>query len=133
MHTIDRKWHEFDAKDKVLGRLVTDVALLLAGRRKVGWRPNVDNGDHVVITNCAAIAVTGNKEEAKMYHRHSGYPGGITSLNLGELREKDAAMILKHAVKGMLPKNRLASDMMKRLHVYNRAEHKHQTIHVKHD
>jgi large subunit ribosomal protein L13 len=122
---IERKWFLVDAKGQTLGRLAVVVADLLRGKSKTNFSPSVDCGDFVVVINTKDIVVTGNKLEAKMYHRHSGYPGGLTSLTLAEVLEKDANKVIYEAVKGMLPKNRLADDMIKKLKLFTGSEHAH--------
>lgn len=122
---VERKWYVIDAEGKVLGRIATEVADLLRGKNKPTFSPSVDTGDFVVVINADKIITTGKKEEAKKYYRHSWYPGGLKVRNLAELREKDATAPLKYAVKGMLPKNKLADQMIKRLKVYVGAEHPH--------
>lgn len=123
---MERKYHLFDAQEKVLGRLATEAAKLLSGRTKVDYTPNIDGGDFVVVINSDKIKVTGNKLEGKIYHRFSGYPGGISSIALKDLLKKDSTKAIQNAVYGMLPKNKLRNEMMKRLLVYKDAEHKHK-------
>ncbi|HBP01072.1 MAG: 50S ribosomal protein L13 [Candidatus Moranbacteria bacterium GW2011_GWE1_49_15] len=123
---MERKTHLFDAKGKVLGRIATDVALVLSGKKKVDFTPHIDAGDSVVIINAEKVAITGNKLEGKIYHRFSGYPGGITSIALKDLLAKDPAKVFKNAVNGMLPKNKLRDRMMKRLHVVTGSEHQYK-------
>jgi len=120
-----RKYHLFDAEGKRLGRLSTEIAKVLSGRNKVDFVPHIDGGDTVIVINAEKIQVTGNKLQDKIYHRFSGYPGGITSIALKDLLVKDATKVIKNAVYGMLPKNKLRDRMMTRLHVYIGAEHKH--------
>ncbi|HBG81346.1 TPA: 50S ribosomal protein L13 [candidate division CPR2 bacterium] len=122
---VIRKWYIIDAEDKILGRVATEVANLLRGKNKPTFSPSVDTGDFVVIINADKIKTTGNKEEAKIYYRHSWYPGGLKETTLKQLREKDATAPIKMAVKGMLPKNKLADQMIKRLKVYAGTEHPH--------
>jgi len=116
--SIERSWHLFDAKDQVLGRLATKVAKLLMGKEKPTRVPYLDRGDYVVVVNAAKVAVTGKKETQKRYFRYSGYPSGLKSENLGELRKRRPQEIIRHAVVGMLPKNKLSSRMITRLFVY---------------
>ncbi len=123
---IERNWHVIDATDKVLGRLATEVARLLMGKHKPMFSPNLDTGDFVVIINAAKIRLSGGKAEQKLYYRHSGYPGGFKSVGLGEMLESQPAWVIEHAVKGMLPRNRLGSSMIKKLKVYAGASHPHQ-------
>jgi large subunit ribosomal protein L13 len=120
---IERAWHLVDAKDQILGRLATKIVRLLSGKDKVAYVPYLDGGDHVVVINAAEIAVTGKKEKQKTYYRHSGYPGGLRSEALEELRQRRPEEIIRRAVKGMLPKNKLQSSMLKRLHIFAGEEH----------
>jgi large subunit ribosomal protein L13 len=123
---VDRKYYLVDAEGKILGRLATQVALLLSGKRKTDHTPSVDNGDFVVVVNAAKIAVTGKKLEDKVYTYYSGYPGGLTIKNLEALLRTKPTDVVRHAVKGMLPKNRLGSRMITRLKIYAGPEHPHQ-------
>jgi len=120
---VKREWHLIDAKDKILGRVSTKIAKLLIGKDKVEYVPYLDVWDHVVVTNAAEVGVTGKKEKQKIYYRHSGYPGGLRSETLGDLRERRPEEIIRRAVKGMLPKNKLQKLMLKRLHIFAGAEH----------
>lgn len=120
-----RQWYVVDADGAVLGRLATTVANLLRGKGKPGFTPNVDCGDFVVVVNAAKVRLTGRKEQAKLYRRHSGYPGGIRELSAAELREKHPDRIIRLAVEGMLPKNRLGRALATKLKVYPDAEHPH--------
>lgn len=122
---IKRDWWLIDASTMPLGQLAVIIADKLMGKSKVTYTPHIDNGDYVVVTNAAKVVVTGNKMTQKMYYRHSGYPGGLTELKLEEVLEKDPRMVIQKAVKGMLPKNKLAADRMKRLKVFPGAEHAH--------
>lgn len=133
MNKISRKYHLFDAKGMVLGRLSTEIARILSGKNNVDFTPHIDAGDFVVVINTDKIEVTGNKEKDKVYHSFSGYPGGIHSITLGKLREKDSRKIIQNAVYGMLPKNKLRSPRMARLLLYTGGEHPHKTIHITHD
>lgn len=133
MKTISRKYHLFDAKGKILGRLATEIALILSGKGRVDFTPNIDAGDFVVVVNTDKIDVTGQKEKKKLYHSYSGYPGGLSTLTFEKLREKDSRIILEKAVYGMIPKNKLRADRMKRLKLYKGEEHPHKTIHVTHE
>ncbi len=114
---VKRNWHVLDANGQVLGRLATQAAVFLMGKHKPGFTRHLDTGDYVVIVNCEKIAVTGKKEETKVYTRHSGYPGGLRQTTLGKLRTEKPTQILTHAVQGMLPDNKLQDRMIKRLHV----------------
>ena len=122
---IKRDWYLIDASTLPLGKLSTIVADKLMGKSKVTYTPHIDNGDYVVVINAKNLKVTGDKMTKKMYHRHSGFPGGLTSLKLEEVVEKDPTIAIKQAVKGMLPKNKLAADRMARLRVFAGSEHTH--------
>ena len=122
---IKREWYLIDASTLPLGKLAVVIADKLMGKSKVTYTPHTDNGDYVVVINAKDLKVTGNKLTDKMYHRHSGFPGGLTSLKLEEVIEKDPSIAIKEAVKGMIPKNKLASDRMARLRVFPGAEHTH--------
>lgn len=122
---IKRDWYHFDAQGEVLGRLATKAARLLMGKDKVNYSPNLDGGDFVVVVNARFVKVTGKKELDKKYYHHSGYPGGLKTLRLEEVREKDSRRLIREAVAGMLPKNRLRSNRLARLKIFNEAEHKH--------
>lgn len=122
---IQREWWVIDASSLPLGKLAVVIADKLMGKSKVTYTPHIDNGDYVIVTNAKNIKVTGEKMTQKMYHRHSGFPGGLTSLKLEEVIEKEPAMAIREAVKGMLPKNKLAADRMARLRVFDGAEHTH--------
>jgi large subunit ribosomal protein L13 len=123
--TVQRDWYVVDATDKVLGRLATEIAHRLRGKHKPVYTPHVDTGDYIVVINADKVAVTGNKEADKMYHHHTGFPGGIKSQPLAKVRETHADRILETAVKGMLPKNPLGRAMLKKLKIYNGPEHNH--------
>lgn len=123
---VKRDWYVVDVADKVLGRVATEIALRLRGKHKPEYTPHVDTGDHIVVINAEKIAVTGNKEQDKIYYRHTGFPGGIKDVNVRELRERAPERILENAVKGMMPKNPLGRAMLKKLHIYAGEEHKHQ-------
>lgn len=122
---IEHKWYLVDASGKVLGRLATQIAKYLRGKHKPEYTPHADAGDYIVVINAEKIKVTGNKEEDKIYHRHSGYPGGIKETNLGTMRAKKPTDIIEIAVKGMLPKNPLGREMLRKLKVYAGSEHPH--------
>ncbi|MDO4967679.1 MAG: 50S ribosomal protein L13 [Candidatus Saccharibacteria bacterium] len=122
---IKRDWYLIDAKSLPLGKLAVVIADKLMGKSKVTYTPHIDNGDYVVVINAKDIVVTGNKMTDKMYHRHSGFPGGLTSLKLEEVIEKDPSVAIKKAVQGMLPKNKLAADRLARLRVFDGPEHSH--------
>src|SRR5579864_2635234 len=120
---IKRTWHLIDVKGKTLGRVASEIAQLLMGKSKSYFVRNLDCGDYVVVTNAKEVKVTGRKEEQKRYNRHSGYPGGFKSETLKELRERKPEDIIVHAVKGMLPDNRLQDRMLTRLFVFAGEEH----------
>lgn len=120
---ITHDWHLIDVNDQTLGRVSTTIAHFLMGKAKPNFVRNLDCGDYVVVLNASKVKVTGNKEENKVYVRHSGYPGGFRSETLKELRYRKPEDIIKHAVKGMLPDNRLRDKMLKRLFVFPGSEH----------
>ena len=122
---IEREWHVIDASDKVLGRLATQIANLLMGKHKPIFCRNLDTGDFVVILNADKVRVTGNKAKQKLYYRHSGYPGGLKSVSLEKMMQTNPARVIEHAVKGMLPHNRLGAKMVKKLKVYTGDTHPH--------
>ena len=122
---IERDWHVINASDKVLGRLATQVANLLMGKHKPIFCRNLDTGDFVVILNADKVRVTGNKAKQKLYYRHSGYPGGLKSISLEKMMQTNPARVIEHAVKGMLPHNRLGAKMVKKLKVYTGDTHPH--------
>lgn len=124
---VKREWHLVDAKDKVLGRLASEIAELLIGKHKKEFTPHIDAGDYVVVINASEVAVTGTKEDDKKYYRHSGFPGGLKVRTLGEVRETFPERIIEKAVKNMLPKNKLQSPRMTRMKVFSGAEHPHAT------
>lgn len=122
---IQRDWYVIDAQDIVLGRLAVATANLLRGKHKPTFAPHVDGGDFVIIVNAEKVALSGNKSTKKMAYRHSGHPGGLSATPIGELLEKDARKAVEKAVWGMLPKNRLGRQMLKKLKVYSGPEHPH--------
>lgn len=123
---ITRKWYIIDAEDKILGKVAVEATNIIRGKNKSYFSPAVDAGDFVIIINASKVKVSGGKEEKKMYYRHSWYPGGLKQFTFRQMMEKDPRKVIEHAVKGMLPKNRLASEIFKKLKVYNDAEHKHE-------
>jgi len=123
---LDRKWFVIDAKGVVLGKLATTAATVLTGKRKPIYTPFLDTGDHVVVINAEKVHLTGRKEENKIYHRHTGYPGGLRSTAAGDLRKKNPAKIIEEAIKGMLPKTKLGRAMFGKLKVYAGERHPHQ-------
>lgn len=122
---FDRKWYLVDAKGETLGRLAVVVADILRGKSKPNFSPSVDCGDFVVVINTDEISVTGNKLIDKKYYNHSGYPGGMRELSLEQLLEKDSTKVVRLAVKGMLPKNRLSDDIIDKLKLFPGSEHSH--------
>ena len=122
---VERKWYVIDAEDQVLGRVATKAAQILRGKTKPQYTQHVDVGDFVVIINAEKIRVTGNKTLGKEYFRHSGHPGGLKSETLDEAIAKHPERVIEHAVKGMLPKNRLGSKLLSNMYVYAGSEHKH--------
>lgn len=122
---IKREWYVVDAESQVLGRLAAQIAHRLRGKHKPEFAHHMDNGDFIIVVNCEKIRVTGNKMADKMYYRHSGYVGGLKETNLEKLLAKRPQLVLMHAVKGMLPKNRLGKAMLKKLRLYVGAEHPH--------
>jgi large subunit ribosomal protein L13 len=123
--TRDRQWLVVDATGQTLGRLATQIADALRGKRKPTYTPHVDTGDFVVVINAEKIVVTGSKRTEKMYYRHSGYPGGLKERTLQEMLDRRPEEVIRLAVKGMLPKNRLARKQLTKLKVYAGAEHPH--------
>ena len=123
--SVKRDWFVVDATDKTLGRLSTEIARRLRGKHKPEYTPHVDTGDYIVVINAEKVKVTGNKEQDKMYHHHTGFVGSLKSVNLSKLRATHPERIIEHAVKGMLPKNSLGRSMFKKLKVYAGPEHKH--------
>ncbi|HED08649.1 MAG TPA: 50S ribosomal protein L13 [Ignavibacteria bacterium] len=124
--SADRHWYIVDAKDQVLGRLATRIASIIRGKNKPTFSPNADTGDFVVVINAEKIKVTGKREELKTYSWHTGYPGGRKTLSYNEMKERKPEFIITNAVKGMLPKNRLGNQLIKKLKVYAGEEHPHQ-------
>jgi large subunit ribosomal protein L13 len=124
-NTRERNWLLVDASGKTLGRLATQIADILRGKRKPDYTPHCDVGDFVIVVNAEKIAVTGNKRQEKMYHRHSGYPGGLRSRTLGDMLERQPEEVIRKAVKGMLPRNRLARQQLRKLKVYAGPDHPH--------
>ncbi len=122
---IKREWHVIDASDKILGRLATQVASLLMGKHKPIFCRNLDTGDFVVVINADKIRVTGNKAKQKLYYSHSGYPGGLKSISLEKMMQTHPTRVIQHAVKGMLPHNRLGASMMTKLRIYAGDSHPH--------
>ena len=122
---VTRAWHVIDAEDVVLGRLATEVATLLRGKHKPTYAPHVDTGDFVIIVNAEKVALTGDKKTKKMAYRHSGYPGGLKQVTVGDLLERRPERLVELAVRGMLPKNTLGRAQLKKLKVYAGPDHPH--------
>jgi large subunit ribosomal protein L13 len=123
--TIKRDWYIVDATGKTLGRLATEIAHRLRGKHKAEYTPHMDTGDYIVVINAKNIHVSGNKRTDKMYHHHTGYPGGIKAISFEKLLAKKPEQIIEKAVKGMLPKGPLGRDMFRKLKVYADAQHQH--------
>lgn len=122
---VERKWYVVDAQGQTLGRFATEIAMILRGKKKAVYTPHVDVGDFVVVVNAGKVAVSGKKAEQKLYRRHTGYPGGLREMNYEEMLTKKPTDIVRKAVKGMLPRTRLARQQMKKLKVYAGPEHPH--------
>ncbi len=122
---VERTWHVVDATDQVLGKLAVTVSNILRGRNKPTYTPHVDTGDFVIVVNANKVALSGKKEEQKTYMFYSGWMGNEKYRSVSDMREKKPAFVIEHAVKGMLPKNRLASQMLKKLKIYAGPDHPH--------
>lgn len=123
---LEKAWYVVDLDDKVLGRAATEIARVLRGKHKAIYTPSVDTGDFVIVLNADKVRLTGNKMNKKMYYRHSGYPGGLTSMTAEKLIERKPEELIRKAVKGMLPRNKLGRQMFKKLKVYTGSDHPHQ-------
>jgi large subunit ribosomal protein L13 len=123
---IERQWHLIDAEDAVLGRIASKAAKILMGKHKPTYTPFLDMGDHVIVVNAAKVRLTGNKEEQKIYRRHSGYPGGLTETQARKVRQTRPTRMVEEAVQGMLPKSKLGKQMYRKLQVYAGPTHPHQ-------
>ena len=123
---VSREWYLVDAKDKVLGRLASEIAIRLRGKHKPVYTPNADTGDFVVVVNAEKVVLTGNKEKSKVYHRHSGRPGSLKTVRVADMRERHPTRIIENAVRGMMPKGPLGRSMMTKLKVYAGTEQPHQ-------
>ncbi|GAB4163837.1 MAG: 50S ribosomal protein L13 [Geothermobacteraceae bacterium] len=123
--TVQKNWYVVDLEDKVLGRAAAQIAHVLRGKHKPVYTPHVDTGDFVIVVNADKVRLTGNKLADKKYYRHSGYPGGLKEITAGKLLEKKPEELIKKAVKGMLPKNKLGRQMFRKLKVYAGGEHPH--------
>ena len=133
---VERKWYVVDAEGRTLGRLATEIARILRGKNKPQYTPHVDTGDFVVVVNAEKVVVTGRKAEQKIYRRHSGYPGGLKTTTYEQMLERRPTEILRRAVKGMMPKTRLARQQLRKLKIYAGPEHPHaaqnpQTLEVR--
>jgi large subunit ribosomal protein L13 len=126
VNEADRKWHLIDAEGQILGRLASEVAQILRGKHKPTYTPHLDLGDHVIIINAEKVRISGKKAQQKLYYRHSGYPGALKSKSFARLMNDKSEWIIEHAIKGMLPKNRLGRKMFKKLRVYKGSAHLHQ-------
>ncbi|HZL15385.1 MAG TPA: 50S ribosomal protein L13 [Verrucomicrobiae bacterium] len=123
---IERRWYVVDATDETLGRLASRIARVLVGKNKPTYTPNLDGGDHVIVLNAAKVAVSRDKLDAKIYARHSGYPGGYKEETLGHLMERRPEEAVRRAVKGMVPHSRLGAQQLRKLKIYAGADHPHQ-------
>jgi len=123
---IERQWHLIDADGAVLGRIASKAANILMGKNKPSYTPFLDTGDHVIVVNAAKVRLTGNKEEQKLYRRHSGYPGGLTETQARKVRVTRPTRMVEEAVQGMLPKSKLGKQMYRKLQVYAGPKHPHQ-------
>jgi large subunit ribosomal protein L13 len=123
---VTRKWYVIDAAEAPLGRVATRVATLLTGKGKPQFTKHIDTGDYVIVINASQLQVTGGKEDKKVYYRHSNYPGGLKEITLGKQLAKGPTEIILHAVRGMLPVNKLRDERLARLKIYAAAEHKHE-------
>ena len=123
---IERSWHVVDAEGQVLGRVASEAAQILMGKKKPGYTPFLDTGDHVIVVNASKIRLTGRKEEQKVYRHHTGYPGGLIEIGAAKMRATRPAKMLEHAIAGMLPKTKLGKQMYRKLKVYAGDRHPHQ-------
>ena len=123
---VDKKWYVVDAEGKTLGRLASRIATVLRGKHKPEYTPHVDTGDFVIVVNSEKVTLTGNKWDQKIHYKHSQYPGGLKTKTYSELRENNPQEIIRHAVDGMVPNNKLGKKMMKKLKIYAGPDHPHQ-------
>lgn len=123
---VERKWYLIDANGKILGRLASEIAVRLRGKRNPIYTPHIDTGDFVIVINAEKVLLTGKKLEQKVYYRHSGYPGGLKSTTAEKLQQKNPEDLISLVVKGMLPKNSLGRNMIKKLKIYAGEKHPHQ-------
>lgn len=121
--STQRKWHIFDASEESFGRMASKISILLRGKNSASYTPHIDGGDYVVVINTDNLKYTGNKAEGKIYYSHSWYPGGLKEITLGDQIKKDSRMVIKKAVYGMLPKNKLRDQMIKRLRIYKNEDY----------
>lgn len=124
--SIERNWHFFDAREESFGRMASKIAVFLRGKNKVSFTPHIDGGDFVVVVNSDDLKYTGNKKDGKIYYHYSGYMGGMKSITLGDQIKKDSRKVIEDAVFGMLPKNKLRNEMMKRLKIYKDSKHPYE-------
>lgn len=125
-HEVERKWYIIDAEGKTLGRMASEVASILRGKKKPTYTPHVDCGDYVIVINADKVVVTGKKRKEKIYKRHTGYPGGLREMTFEQLLEKHPTEVVRHAVKGMMPNGKLGRQMFKKLKVYATDTHNHE-------
>jgi large subunit ribosomal protein L13 len=125
-HEVEKKWYVIDAEGRTLGRLASEIASILRGKKKTIYTPHVDTGDYVIVINAEKVEVTGKKRKDKIYKRHSGYPGGLKEITFEDLQAKHPEEIIRHAVKGMMPKGRLGRQMYRKLRVFSGPEHGHK-------
>jgi len=125
-NNMQRSWYVLDAQDVVLGRLATKVAMMLMGKHKPTYTPFIDTGDHVVVINADKVRLTGNKEDAKNYYRHTGYPGGLKTTTAKKMRQTRPERMIELAIQGMLPKSKMGKQMYRKLNVYAGPKHPHQ-------
>jgi len=123
---VPRQWYVVDAQGKILGRLASRIAMVLRGKTKPVFTPHTDTGDFVIVVNAAQVRLTGKKLDGKLYYRHSGYPGGLKTISARHLLQRKPEEVLRHAVRGMLPKNSLGRHLLKKLKVYAGVEHPHR-------
>ncbi len=123
---IERRWYIVDAEDKVLGRIATEIARVVRGKHKAHFTPHLDTGDFVIVINAEKVRLTGNKLEGKMYYKHSGYTGSLKATPAGKMLEKHPERVIMHAVRGMLPKNRLGRKLLTKVKVYKGSKHPHE-------
>ncbi len=123
---ITRRWHLIDASEKVVGRLAPEIVRYLQGKNKLDYVPYLDSGDYVVVVNAKKVTLSGKKEKTKIYTNYSGYPGGLRKISYQKMMNDNPVLVIKHAVSGMLPKNKFRSDRLERLFVYNDVNHPHQ-------